>query len=67
MLRRESEALCQTRAPKTSFEWVEPPRQDSEVVIEPLPPLNRADLLPSTSALRREEQQMLQAEPATTP
>ena len=67
MLRRESEALCQTRAPKASFEWVEPPRQDSEVVIEPLPPLDRADLLPNPSALRREEQQMLQAEPARTP
>jgi len=67
LLRSESEALCNARAPKASFQWVEPPTQESEVVIEPLPPLDRADLLPDTSALRREEQQMLQGEPATTP
>jgi hypothetical protein len=67
LLRSESEALCNARAPKASFQWVEPPTQESEVVIEPLPPLDRADLLPDTSALRREERQMLQGEPATTP
>ena len=66
-LKRESEALCKARAPRASFSWSEPPRQESEVQVEPLPPLEGNDLLPNPSSLRREEQRMLQSESSTTP
>ncbi|MEB3177253.1 MAG: hypothetical protein VKJ87_06625 [Synechococcus sp.] len=66
-LKRESEALCKARAPQARFEWSEPPRQESEVRVEPLPPLDGNDLLPDPSALRREEQRMLQKPSGATP
>ena len=66
-LRRETEALCKTRAPKASFQWREPPKQADQVVIEELPPLGARDLWPDPSQLRSDEQQMLQNAPPANP
>ena len=66
-LRRETEALCKTRAPKATFQWREPPKQADQVVIEELPPLGARDLWPNPSQVRRDEQQMLQNAPPATP
>ena len=66
-LRRETEALCKTRAPNATFQWREPPKQDDQVVIEELPPLGARDLWPNPSQVRSDEQQMLQNAPPTNP
>jgi hypothetical protein len=58
-LRHESEALCRLRAPSARFVWVAPPRNETEVVLEPLPPLKEKDLLPDPSKLKEEEQRLL--------
>ena len=66
-LRRETEALCKTRAPKANFQWREPPKQADQVEIEELPALGARDLWPDPSQLRSDEQQMLQNAPPATP
>ena len=66
-LRRETEALCKTRAPKASFQWREPPKQADQVVIEELPALGARDLWPDPSQLRSDERQMLENAPPATP
>jgi hypothetical protein len=62
-LRQESEALCKQRAPQASFVWNAPPRNESEVVVETLPPLKEKDLLLDPSKVRQEEEQLMQGEP----
>ena len=58
-LRREMEALCRSRAPRRWFVWREPPRSPAEVVLEPLPPLEDAQMLSHPTAVRRAEKQLL--------
>lgn len=58
-LRREMAALCRSRAPRRWFVWREPPRSPAEVVLEPLPPLEDAQMLSHPTAVRRAEKQLL--------
>jgi len=58
-LRREMEALCRTRAPGRWFVWREPPRSPAQVSLDPLPPLEEAQLLSHPTAVRRAEKQLL--------
>ncbi|NQV10021.1 MAG: hypothetical protein HQ527_02455, partial [Cyanobacteria bacterium] len=55
-LRRELEALCEARAPRSRWEWAEPPRRLEEVKVEPLPPLKEEDLLPDPEQVRQQEE-----------
>jgi hypothetical protein len=58
-LRREIEALCRNRAPRRWFVWREPPFTAAEVVLDPLPPLEDAQMLSHPTAVRRAEKQLL--------
>ena len=58
-LRREMEALCRTRAPGRWFVWREPPRSPAQVSLDPLPPLEDAQMLSHPTAVRRAEKQLL--------
>lgn len=58
-LRREMEALCRTRAPGRWFVWREPPRNPAQVSLDPLPPLEDAQMLSHPTAVRRAEKQLL--------
>ncbi len=55
-LRRELEALCQARAPRSRWEWDEPPQRLEELKVEPLPPLKEEDLLPDPEQVRQQEE-----------
>ncbi|MCT4363883.1 MULTISPECIES: hypothetical protein [Synechococcaceae] len=55
-LRRELEALCETRAPRSRWEWSDPPRRLEELKVEPLPPLKEEDLLPDPEQVRQQEE-----------
>nr|WP_259735995.1 hypothetical protein [Synechococcus sp. CS-1329] len=56
-LRRELEALCLSRAPRSSWEWIEPPRHPSQVKVEKLPMLEEEDLLLDPDTIREQENQ----------
>lgn len=56
-LRRELEALCLSRAPRSSWEWIEPPRNPSQVKVEKLPMLEEKDLLTDPETIREQEDQ----------
>jgi len=58
-LRRQSEALCRERAPRSSFSWLEPPRRASEVKPPPLPPLEGEALLRDPNEVERRENELL--------
>jgi hypothetical protein len=58
-LRRQSEALCRERAPRSSFSWLEPPRRASEVKPQPLPPLEGEALLSDPNEVERRENELL--------
>ncbi len=59
-LRAESEALCRTRAPRSRFQWQEPPRKPSDVKPQRYLLLEEPDLLSDPNAVERSEQQLLQ-------
>jgi hypothetical protein len=59
-LRAESEALCRTRAPRSRFQWQEPPRRPQDVKAQSFPLLEEPDLLSDPNAVERSEQQLLQ-------
>lgn len=59
-LKRESEALCLSKAPERSFRWLEPPRTPEEVVEERFPMLEEDDLLPDPREVEQQERQLLQ-------
>ncbi len=59
-LRAESEALCQSRAPRSRFQWQDPPRKPSEVKPQRYPLLEEPDLLSDPNAVERSEQQLLE-------
>jgi hypothetical protein len=56
-LSRELEALCLSRAPRSSWEWIEPPLNPSQVVVEKLPMLEEKDLLIDPDTIREQEDQ----------
>ncbi|MFZ9282890.1 MAG: hypothetical protein ACO24U_09385 [Prochlorococcaceae cyanobacterium] len=58
-LRRLSEALCKARAPRSSFVWLEPPRQASEVKSSSFPLLEGPDLISDPNEVLRREDQLL--------
>jgi hypothetical protein len=58
-LRRQMEALCRERAPRSRFVWVEPPRRAGEFRDPVLPMLEERDLLSNPKAVLRAEKQLL--------
>ena len=62
-LRQQSQALCQERAPRRSFRWLEPPRSPQEVKIESFPLLEESDLLSDPAAVQEQEDQLLKPSP----
>ncbi|WP_254988036.1 hypothetical protein [Cyanobium sp. ATX 6E8] len=62
-LRQQSEALCRARAPRSSFSWVEPPRNAGEVKPETYPLLEEPDLLSDPNAVLEQEERLLQSAP----
>lgn len=62
-LRRELKALCLSRAPRSTWEWVEPPLNPSQVKVETLPMLEEEDLLTDPETIRQQEQDPEQENP----
>ncbi|WP_254995153.1 hypothetical protein [Cyanobium sp. Aljojuca 7D2] len=62
-LRQQSEALCRQRAPRSSFSWVEPPRNAAEIKPETYPLLEESDLLSDPNAVLEQEERLLQSAP----
>ena len=60
-LRQQSEALCRQRSPRSSFTWVEPPRNAGEIKPEPYPLLEEPDLLSDPNAVLEQEERLLGA------
>lgn len=58
-LRRQSEDLCRDRAPRSRFQWQEPPRSPSQVKAATYPLLEESDLLSDPNAVLEREQQLL--------
>ena len=66
-LRQQSQALCQQRAPRSSFRWLEPPRQNKDVTAERFPLLEQSDLLSDPAAEQQQEEQLLKPANASQP
>lgn len=62
-LRQQSEALCRQRAPRSSFSWVEPPRNANAIKPEPYPLLEEPDLLSDPNAVLEQEERLLRSAP----
>lgn len=62
-LRRELEALCRERAPRSSWSWIEPPRSPEAVKAEKFPLLEEKQLLADPEKVRRQEDAMGGASP----
>ncbi|WP_315859042.1 hypothetical protein [Cyanobium sp. A1C-AMD] len=62
-LRQQSQALCQQQSPRSSFSWVEPPRNAAEIKPEPYPLLEEADLLSDPNAVLEQEERLLNPAP----
>jgi hypothetical protein len=58
-LRRHSEALCRARAPRSSFEWTDPPRTAAAFRPPAYPPVEERDLLSNPKAVLRAEKKLL--------
>ncbi len=61
-LRRQSEALCKARAPRSSYRWLEPPRQASEIRASSFPLLEGPELMSDPNEVLRREGQLLNPE-----
>ncbi len=62
-LRQELEALCKARAPQATWQWVDPPRSEAEVIPVRLPALEEEDLLTNpVEELKRVKQLLKEAE-----
>jgi hypothetical protein len=66
-LRRELEALCGVRAPRSRWEWGDPPRRPEEVKAEPLPMLEEKDLLSDPKTVRQQEDALAPIPPQEEP
>jgi hypothetical protein len=62
-LRQQSQALCQQQSPRSSFSWLEPPRNAAEIKPEPYPLLEEADLLSDPNAVMEQEERLLNPAP----
>ena len=58
-LRRQSEALCKARAPRSSYRWLEPPRTAAEVKVSSFPLLEGPELISDPNEVLRREDQLL--------
>jgi hypothetical protein len=58
-LRQQSEALCRDRAPRSRFQWQEPPLNARQVKAVAYPLLEEPDLLSDPTAVLEREQQLL--------
>ena len=63
-LRQQNQDLCQERAPRRSFRWLEPPRSPQEVKTENFPLLEQSDLLSDPAAVEEQEDQLLKPSPS---
>ena len=66
-LRRELEALCALRAPRSRWQWSEPPRRIGELKGEPLPMLKERDLLSDPRKVRQQEDALAPIPPQEEP
>lgn len=66
-LRRELEALCRERAPRSSWSWIEPPRTLEAVKAERFPLLEEKQLLADPEKVRQQEDAMGGAAPEGPP
>lgn len=57
-LGRELEALCRQRAPRSSWQWMEPPRSPAEVKAEAFPLLEEKHLLADPKQVRKQEEEL---------
>ena len=62
-LRQQSQALCKQQAPRSSFSWLEPPRNAAEIRPEPYPLLEEPDLLSDPNAVLEQEESLLNPAP----
>jgi hypothetical protein len=62
-LRRQVEALCRERAPRSDFVWSELPRRAADYKPPPLASLEERHLLSDPDAIKRAEQKLLGAPP----
>jgi hypothetical protein len=62
-LRQQSQALCLQQSPRSSFSWVEPPRNAAEIKPEPYPLLEEADMLSDPNAVLEQEERLLNPAP----
>ncbi len=58
-LRRQSEALCKDRAPRSSYRWLEPPHQASEVKASSYQLLEAPELISDPNEVLRREGELL--------
>jgi len=58
-LRRQSQALCQQRAPRSSFAWVDPPRRADQVKDPSFPMLEQSELISDPNEVLRREGELL--------
>jgi hypothetical protein len=58
-LRSQSEALCRQRAPRSSFAWVEPPRNAKQVSNPSFPLLEGPELISDPNEVERREGELL--------
>lgn len=59
LLRREFEALCRARAPRSQFQWLEPPRSAAEEPPPASPLWEERHLLSHPAAVKRAEKTLL--------
>ena len=64
LLKSELKALCQARAPDDRWQWIEPPRNDNQVVSVQLPSLEEEDLLTNPVEELKRARQLLRDQPA---
>ena len=58
-LRRQSEALCRQRAPRSRYQWQDPPRSNSEIKTPSFPMLEQPDLISDPNEVQRREGELL--------
>ena len=64
-LHKQNQALCHDRAPRSTFRWLEPPRNPQEVKAERFPLFEEADLLSDPADLQEQEDQLLKPSQTT--
>ena len=62
-LKHELEALCKARAPRSQWQWSEPPRSPAEVKVQTFPLVEEEDLLPSPYEVRQQEEELMNGAP----